>query len=109
MLYVCAFNIDSRYTAIFVSLSLLIELHIMSAAFIFKIVIVLLLVVIIASLSSGMIFLVRDKGQSSRTVKSLTIRIVLSIFLFILLFIGFKAGWIQPHGIAPEQTEKALP
>ena len=81
----------------------------MSTAFIFKIIIVLLLVIIIASLSSGMFFLVRDKGQSSRTVKSLTVRIVLSIFLFILLFIGYRAGWIQPHGITPEQTEKALP
>ena len=80
----------------------------MSAAFIFKVVIVLLLIIIIISLSSGMIFLVRDKGKSNRTVKSLTIRIVLSIFLFILLFIGFRAGWIQPHGVAPEQTEKAL-
>ena len=81
----------------------------MDAAFIFKIVIILLLIVIVASLSSGMFFLVRDKGGSNRTVKSLTIRIVLSIFLFILLFIGFRAGWIQPHGVTQGQTEKALP
>jgi len=78
----------------------------MSAAVIFKIVIVLLLIIILASLTSGMFFLVRDKGQSNRTVKSLTVRIVLSIFLFILLFIGFRVGWIQPHGITPEQSEK---
>ena len=81
----------------------------MSAVFVFKIVVVLLLVFIIVSLASGMVFLVRDKGQTTRTVKSLTLRIVLSVFLFILLFIGFRAGWIQPHGINPEQTEKALP
>jgi hypothetical protein len=53
-----------------------------------------------------MFFLVRDKGQTNRTVQSLTVRIVLSIFLFILLFIGFRAGWIQPHGVIPGQTEK---
>ena len=81
----------------------------MTAAVIFKIVIIILLLIILASLSSGMFFLVRDKGQSNRTVKSLTVRIVLSITLFILLFIGFKAGWIQPHGIYPKQTEKAQP
>jgi len=88
----------------------------MSAAFIFKIVIVLLLIIILFSLTSGMIFLVRDKGQSDRMVISLTLRIVLSIALFILLFIGLRMGWIQPHGIYPEQpdnnfpeTERALP
>lgn len=81
----------------------------MTAAAIFKIAIIILLIIILASLTSGMFFLVRDKGQSNRTVKSLTIRIVLSITLFILLFIGFRAGWIQPHGIYPQQTEKAQP
>lgn len=81
----------------------------MSAAVIFKTVIVLLLIVILLSLTSGMVFLVKDKGQTDRTVKSLTVRIVLSITLFILLFIGFRMGWIQPHGITPDQpTEKAL-
>jgi hypothetical protein len=81
----------------------------MSAAFLFKIVIVLLLIIILFSLTSGMIFLVRDKGQSNRMVKSLTIRIVLSITLFILLFIGFRMGWIQPHGINPKQPENNIP
>ena len=81
----------------------------MSAAFLFKIVIIVLLVLILFSLSSGMIFLIKDKGQTNRTVISLTVRIVLSITLFILLFVGFRMGWIQPHGLVPEQTEKALP
>ena len=73
----------------------------MSGAAIFKIVIVILLVVILISLASGLIFLVRDKGKSDRTVKSLTLRIVLSVALFVLLFIGFAAGLIKPHGINP--------
>lgn len=81
----------------------------MSAAFIFKIVIILLLVAILISLTFGVAFLVKDKGQSDRMVKSLTVRISLSIVLFILLFIGFKAGLIKPHGIMPQQTEQALP
>ncbi len=81
----------------------------MSGPLLFKVVVILLLIIIIVALSSGMFFLVHDKGQSDRTVKSLTVRIVLSIILFLLLFIGFATGLIQPHGIIPPQTEKALP
>ncbi len=68
---------------------------------VFKLLIVVLLLAILASLASGLVFLIRDKGQSERTVKSLTIRIALSIALFLLLLIGYAAGLIQPHGITP--------
>jgi predicted permease len=82
----------------------------MSGPAIFKAVVILLLIVIVIALSSGMFFLVKDKGQTDRTVKSLTVRIILSIALFILLLIGFATGLIRPHGIMPpQQTEKALP
>jgi hypothetical protein len=81
----------------------------MSGAFLFKTLIILLLIIILVALSSGMVFLVKDKGESNRTVKSLTVRIILSIALFILLFIGFATGLIQPHGIIPAETQKALP
>ena len=81
----------------------------MSGPLIFKSAVILLLIIILVALFSGMFFLVRDKGQSDRTVKSLTVRIVLSIALFLLLLIGFATGLIQPHGITPPQTEKALP
>ena len=81
----------------------------MSGPAIFKIVVVLLLVIILMSLASGLIFLIRDKGKSDRTVKSLTLRIVLSIALFVLLFIGFAAGLIKPHGINPTAPSGTLP
>lgn len=81
----------------------------MSGPLIFKSAVILLLIIIVVALFSGMFFLIRDKGQSDRTVKSLTVRIVLSIVLFLLLIIGFATGLIQPHGIVPPQTEKALP
>jgi hypothetical protein len=57
-----------------------------------------------------MFFLINDKGESDRTVKSLTIRITLSIALFLMLIIGYFTGMIQPHGISPEapETERAL-
>jgi len=81
----------------------------MSGEMIFKIIVVLMLLVILGALTSGMFFLVRDKGATNRTVQSLTIRIVLSIALFILLLVGFTTGLIKPHGITPVETQKALP
>ena len=44
---------------------------------------------IFASLGSGLYFLVRDRGNTERTVISLTIRVALAIALLILLAVGF--------------------
>jgi hypothetical protein len=55
-----------------------------------KLFVILVLVLIIASLFSALFYLVKDKGQGSRTVKALTLRISLSIGLFILLLIGYQ-------------------
>ncbi len=68
---------------------------------VFKLLVVVLLLAILASLAGGLVFLIRDKGQSERTVKSLTLRVVLSITLFLLLLIGYATGLIHPHGITP--------
>ena len=59
-----------------------------------KIVVILFLVFIIGSLFSALYFLVRDKGQGSRTVKALTVRVVLSLVLFALLMLGVYSGLI---------------
>jgi len=66
-----------------------------------KILIVVALIAIIASLASGMVFLVKDKGQSERTAKALTVRISLAVLLFGLLMLGIFTGHIKPHGIYP--------
>jgi hypothetical protein len=58
-------------------------------------------IAILASLGSGMVFLVKDKGQSTRTAKALTVRITLSVALFGLLMLGIFTGHIKPHGIYP--------
>jgi hypothetical protein len=68
-----------------------------------KIIIVVFLFAIIGSLFSGLFFLMKDKGASERTVKALTVRVSLSVLLFILLMIGFATGVLQPHGIYPGQ------
>lgn len=66
-----------------------------------KVLIVITLLAIVVSLGSGMLFLVKDKGKGNRTVRALTVRIVLSISLFALLMLGIATGYIKPHGIYP--------
>lgn len=66
-----------------------------------KVLIIVVFVAILGSLASGLLFLVKDKGQSDRTIKALTLRIGLSVFLFLLLFLLFAAGLITPHGVQP--------
>jgi hypothetical protein len=73
----------------------------LTTTLIFKVIVVLMIICIFASLTGGLVFLVRDQGKSDRTVKSLTLRIALSVALFILLLIGFATGLIQPHGLRP--------
>ena len=68
---------------------------------IIKIIILILLALILISLGAGMFSLIKDRGETNRTVKFLTIRIVLSIALFVLLGTSFMMGWIQPHGLLP--------
>ena len=66
-----------------------------------KFLVVILLLVILASLFSALVFLVRDQGSTNRTVWALTWRIGLSIGLFLLLLLAGWMGWIEPHGLHP--------
>jgi hypothetical protein len=59
-----------------------------------KIIVILFLVFIVGSLFSALYFLVRDKGQGTRTVKALTVRVALSVILFALLMLGIYTGLI---------------
>lgn len=63
-----------------------------------KILILSAMFIIVFALSSSLFFLIRDGGQSKRTVKALTWRIALSLSLFLFLFLAFSFGWIKPHG-----------
>ena len=59
-----------------------------------KIVVILFMLFIAGSLLSAGYFLVRDRGESDRTVRALTIRIVLSVCVFALLMLGHYFGLI---------------
>lgn len=59
-----------------------------------KILIVLFLFVIVGSLFTALYTLVKDRGESDRTVKALTVRVAMSVLLFALLMAGFYFGLI---------------
>ncbi len=67
----------------------------------FKVAVVIFLLVIVFNLASAMIYLLKDRSSTKRSLKALTWRIGLSVTLFILLLIGFMNGWIQPHSAIP--------
>ena len=58
------------------------------------------LIVIVYNLGAGLYYMMIDKGQTDRTVKSLTWRIGLSVLLIVLVMIGIATGIIQPHGLS---------
>ena len=66
----------------------------------FKVLVILVLLVIVASLGSGLFYLIRDGGQSERAVKALTIRISLSVILFALVLVGYATGYFS-YPVAP--------
>ena len=59
-----------------------------------RFVVLIFIAFILVSLFSALYFLLKDKGRSERTVKALTVRVVLSIVLFALLMLGYRFGLI---------------
>ncbi|VAW32908.1 hypothetical protein MNBD_GAMMA01-41, partial [hydrothermal vent metagenome] len=44
----------------------------------------------------------KDKGQGKNTVRFLTVRIAVSVGLFIVILFALKMGWIQAHSLLPK-------
>jgi hypothetical protein len=63
-----------------------------------KIFVLLILLVILGSLGQALFFLVRDQGRGERTVRALTWRIGLSLFLFLCLMASYWLGWMPLGG-----------
>ncbi|MFM2111378.1 MAG: hypothetical protein RLZZ271_38 [Pseudomonadota bacterium] len=64
------------------------------------------LLLILAALAAAGFFLVRPREQDdsqepkvSNVTKALTVRICLSVLLFLCLLLSWKMGWIKPTGI----------
>jgi uncharacterized membrane protein len=61
---------------------------------IMRIIVILFIIVILGSLGSALYYMIRDRGTTERTVKALTVRIALSVTLFLLLMLSFHFGFI---------------
>jgi hypothetical protein len=64
-----------------------------------KILILLVLLAIVISLGNALFHLSRGKGDPKKMVRALTVRVGLSVALFILLMLAWYNGLITPHGV----------
>ncbi|MBC3832118.1 twin transmembrane helix small protein [Undibacterium amnicola] len=64
-----------------------------------KILVAIAFLLIFFSLGSALVYLMKDKGKSNRTVKALAFRVGFSVSLFVLILIANHYGLIQPTGI----------
>lgn len=62
-----------------------------------KLLVVFTLLAIVGSLFSGLWFLYKDRGEGTRTVRALTLRIGLSIALFVLLLLSYRFGLVPGY------------
>jgi hypothetical protein len=64
-----------------------------------KLVVLLVLGAIVASLGVALYHLSWGDGGSGKLLRSLTLRIGLSVALFVLLMLAWRLGYIHPHGL----------
>ncbi len=64
-----------------------------------KIIVVAALIAVVVSLGSALYYLYRDKGEGTRMVRMLAIRVALSVGLVAFLVISYYMGWIGPQGL----------
>ena len=70
-----------------------------------KAVIVVLVIAMLVSLFSAMIYMIRDSGRGTRTVRALTWRIAIWVVLLAFIWIAVKSGWIEPSiSIRPDRA-----
>lgn len=61
--------------------------------------VIFVMLCILGSLFSALFFMFSDKGNSRRMVKALTIRVALSVSLFLMLMVLFYFGVIGRTGV----------
>jgi len=65
-----------------------------------RVAVIVVLAAIVASLGMALYYLATGSGESKKLVNSLTVRIALSLLLFLLLMLAWRFGLIHPHGLA---------
>ena len=68
-----------------------------------KTMIVIILVLVLASLASAGLFMLRKGGDAGsrdgRMARALALRVGLSIALFLFVLLSWSLGWIRPTGL----------
>ena len=59
--------------------------------------VIAVLILIVGSLGSAAVFMLRDRSGSNRMVKALAWRVGLSLGLFLFLMAGYYFGLFKPH------------
>jgi hypothetical protein len=69
-----------------------------------KWIILIAFILIIGSLASAMVFLIRDRGRTRNTARALGFRVGFSIALFLLILFANRMGWIESTGVPVTRT-----
>jgi len=64
-----------------------------------RILVIAILAGIVYSLGSALFHLSSTRGDPKKLLRALTLRIGLSVGLFLLLFVAWSFGLIHPHGM----------
>jgi hypothetical protein len=64
-----------------------------------KWIILIAFILIIGSLASAMVFLIRDRGRTRNTARALGFRVGFSIALFLFILFANRMGWIESTGV----------
>ena len=58
---------------------------------------VIALLAVVVSLGQAFFAMTSGPQNSGRVLKALTVRISISVALFVMLMVGWKLGWIEPN------------
>ncbi|SUV53510.1 twin transmembrane helix small protein [Bordetella parapertussis] len=64
-----------------------------------RVIVIVAFIGILATLASALVYLMKDKGSTNRTVNALTVRIGLSVALFLFVLLAHHLGWIESTGL----------
>lgn len=65
----------------------------------FKWIVIGLLLAIVGALGSALFSMLGQKRDPNRMARALTVRVALSVGLFLLLLLGMATGLLSPHGL----------
>lgn len=66
---------------------------------------------IVISLGTGLYYILFKRELGAQAAKALTVRISLSLSLFVILLVAYAMGWLKPHGVFPitsKQIQKEI-